>query len=82
MLERGYGVNINLAKSLGIMGLEKLPEINRKLGETFYRKISMVQSSIFMPQEHIYNYNSSYIIEELCKKLNYSIEDNIPYVPS
>jgi len=81
MLQRGYGVNIDLANAFEGFEWGKIPEINKKLGETFYKKISSVQSIIFMPQEHIYNYNSTYIISELCKKLSRPPESNIPFLP-
>ena len=81
MFERGYGVNIELASCLENIEKNILPEINRKLGETFYRKISTVQSMIFMPQENVSAYASRYIIGEICRQINYSIEENIPSVP-
>jgi len=80
MFQRGYGVNIDLAKFLGMIETDELPEINRKLGETFYRKIEVLKSFIFMPQECISNYDSIHIISELCKKLGYPRETHIPSI--
>ncbi len=78
MFQRGYGVNIDLAKFLGMIETDELPDINRKLGETFYRKIEMVKTFIFMPQECITNYDSIHIISELCKKIQNPPENPVP----
>lgn len=81
MLKRGYGVNIDLANALGEIEKTELANINRQLGETFYRQLAPVQTYIFMPQEYINDYNSSTIIREICKKLLFDPESNIPFVP-
>ncbi len=80
MLQRGYGVNIDLAGFLGTIESNDLPEINRKLGETFYKELDIVKSLIFMPEECILNYDSPHIISELCQKLEYPLEKNIPHL--
>lgn len=77
---RGYGVNKDLAGALqALEGNEREP-VGRLLEETFLRKSDVTKTLIYLPQECVEQRNSEHIIIELCKKLGWNLEGQVPHV--
>jgi fido (protein-threonine AMPylation protein) len=79
---RGYGVNRDLHQALDALNNEYAGHTYRLLTERFNKHIELAKKLIYLPQERIDSMDSHYIIGELCKKLNWSPDENIPVLPS
>lgn len=75
---RGYGVNRDLEHALDAVKSEYAGRVCHLLGERFKRPLDMAKQTIYLPWERIAAMDSSYIIGELCKKLLWHPDDNIP----
>ncbi|MEW6740662.1 MAG: Fic family protein [Nitrospirota bacterium] len=75
---RGYGVNKDLLGALEAIKNEYAGHAYWLMGERFKRHIDFTKRTIYLPQELIDSMDSHYIITELCKKLRWNPEENIP----
>jgi len=79
---RGYGVNRDLYQALDALKDEYGGHIHWLLTERFNKHIDLSKKLLYLPQERIDSMDSHYIIGELCKKLNWAPDENIPVLPS
>ena len=76
---RGYGVNIELGRALDLLEQKYLSNLSERLKNCFYKHFDYVKNTIYVPTELEDRASSEYIIIELCKKLNWNPDENIPY---
>jgi hypothetical protein len=79
---RGYGVNRDLQRALDGLSNEYAGYVYRLLTERFNKHIDLAKDLIYLPWEYITSMDSHYIIGELCKKLHWNPDENIPTLPS
>jgi len=79
---RGYGVNRDLYMALDAAKNEYAGHIYWLLTERFKKHLDLAKNLIYLPQERIDSMDSHYIIGELCKKLHWAPDENIPVLPS
>lgn len=77
---RGYGVNRDLHRALDAAKNEYAGRIYWLITERFKKPADLAKKTIYLPQERIESMDSCYIIGELCKKLNWDPDKNIPVV--
>jgi len=75
---RGYGVNRDLYRALDAVKNEYAGRIWQLITERFKRPLDLAKKTIYLPQELTESMDSDYIIRELCKKLNWDPDENIP----
>jgi hypothetical protein len=75
---RGYGVNRDLYRALDAVKNEYAGRIWQLITERFKRPLDLAKKTIYLPQERTESMDSDYIIRELCKKLNWDPDENIP----
>jgi fido (protein-threonine AMPylation protein) len=74
---RGYGVNRDLLAALASTK-ERHARLERDLSKRFSGSVQLAQSLIYLPRELVAAKRSDYIIAELCKKLGWNPEENMP----
>lgn len=79
---RGYGVNRDLYRALEALKKEYVSRIYQLVTERFSKHIDLTKQLIYLPRERIDSMDSHYIIGELCKKLHWDPDENIPGLPS
>src|SRR3990172_2366792 len=73
--QRGYGVNIELARSLDFLKQRYQDSLSERLKNCFFKHLDYVKRTIYVSEEA----GSEHIIGELCKKLNWLPHENIPH---
>lgn len=76
--QRGYGVNIELGNALDFLEQKYRSSLHERLRNCFYKHFEYVKYTIHVPAEEDV-VSSEYIIIELCKKLNWNPDENIPH---
>ena len=75
---RGYGVNRDLHRALEALKSEYAGRIHHKISELFNKVTVQAKETVYLPQENIDRMDSSYIIREICRKLDRNLHENIP----
>jgi len=75
--QRGYGVNIELSRALDFLKQKYQASLAERLKNCFFKHSDYVKATIYVSKE-IEEAGSEYIITELCKKLNWQPDENIP----
>jgi len=75
---RGYGVNRDLARALDTAKSDYAGHVYHLLNERFRKPLDLAKKTIFLPQERIESKDSCFILGELCRKLQWNPDENIP----
>jgi len=75
---RGFGVNRDLEKALDALRNDYAGRVYHLVCQRFWQTIDLAKSTIYLPQERIESMDSNFIIGELCRKLNWDPDGNIP----
>lgn len=75
---RGYGVNRDLERALDAVRSDYAGHVYHLLNERFRKPLDLAKKTIYLPQERIESMDSCFIMGELCKKLSWNPDENIP----
>ncbi len=75
---RGYGVNRDLERALAAAKNDYAGHVYHILRERFKKPLDLAKRTIYLPQERIESMDSCFIIGELCRKLQWNPDENIP----
>ncbi|MBF0464072.1 MAG: Fic family protein [Nitrospirae bacterium] len=75
---RGYGVNIDLLNALGALKKDYAGHIAWLLSERFNKLIPHLRTLITLEDKQVQDMDSGYVIDEICKRLNWNTQENTP----
>ncbi|MEO5357575.1 MAG: Fic family protein [Nitrospirae bacterium YQR-1] len=75
---RGYGVNIDLLNALGALKKDYAGHLAWLLTERFKKLVPLLRSIIELEDKQMEEMDSGYVIDKICRHLNWSTLENLP----